>query len=252
MIGQMHFNKGERSAYMDFVTPESAAGTMGMTALLESFAVQAGEWGAFYLLAETEEHSSGFEALRRANFSVYAWQRVWKLPTLPSPLPEAPRRWKVVTSEDENAVKNLFQSLVPPLVQSAEQLTGLDSRGLVYKQDGEVLAYVEGLQGPLGIYLQPIIHPSVEDLDDLLKEIPSHMPRLKNRPVLLAVRSYQSWLEPALEDMCAQVSLRQALLAKHLAKMQAVAVPASRLAVLEQRHPEPTAPIVQNLSTHKN
>jgi hypothetical protein len=252
MIGQIHFNQGERSARLDFIAPEKAAGTMGMTALLEALSKEAGEWGAFFLLAEIEEHCPAFESLRRASFSVYAWQRIWKLPTQPIIENDTRRKWQVAGSEQEIAVRNLFQALVPPLVQSAEQLTSLDSRSLVYMQDGEALAYLEGSQGPQGIYLQPIIHPSVENVDDLIKEIPSHLPRLNNRPVYLAVRSYQSWLEPALEDMAAQVSPRQAVMVKHLANVQPVAMPAAaRMTVLENRHPEPSAPIVQNFSTDK-
>jgi len=37
---------------------------------------QAGDWGAFHILAEVDESSDAYRALRMAGFSVYAWQRL--------------------------------------------------------------------------------------------------------------------------------------------------------------------------------
>jgi len=40
----------------------------------------------------------------------------------------------------------------------------------------------------------------------------------RNRPIYLCVRSYQAWLEPALEDLGARVGERQAVMVKHLTR----------------------------------
>ena len=45
--------------------------------LVEHLVVQVGEWGAFHVIAEIDETSDAFPALRQAGFSVYAWQRMW-------------------------------------------------------------------------------------------------------------------------------------------------------------------------------
>jgi len=45
--------------------------------LIEHLTAQAGEWQAFHVIAEVDETSEVFIALRKAGFAVYAWQRVW-------------------------------------------------------------------------------------------------------------------------------------------------------------------------------
>ena len=44
------------------------------------------------------------------------------------------------------------------------------------------------------------------------------VPDRRGRPVYLCVRSYQAWLEPALEDLGAKSAPRQAVMVKHLAR----------------------------------
>ena len=60
-------------------------------------------------------------------------------------------------------MRSLFQNLVPPLVQSAEPLPNRRLRGLVYRQNGEMMAYVEGTTGPHGIFLHPLVHPDLTE-----------------------------------------------------------------------------------------
>src|SRR5574340_1187844 len=83
LIGQIHYTNNERAARLNFITPDKGLESPGLPALLESLAWEAGEHGACSLLAEVEESSQAFEALRKAGFSVYAWQRVWKINEAP-------------------------------------------------------------------------------------------------------------------------------------------------------------------------
>jgi hypothetical protein len=87
-----------------------------------------------------------------------------------------------------------------------------------------VLAFVEGIYGPRGIYLLPLFHPTVENVDMLISDLLLHLSPLMGRPVYLAVRSYQSWIENALESLQTQAGERQALLVKHLAHTARVCV----------------------------
>jgi hypothetical protein len=213
-------------------------------------ASQAGEWGAFHVLGELEEICPAFESMRRAGFSVYAWQRVWRLPVASLANGSPPGRWQPVQEEDEWAVRSLFQNLVPPLAQSAEPLTIRRQRGLVYRQAGEIMAYVELVFGPRGIYLYPLIHPDIEDAATLVRTLPSALAPLLARPVYLAVRSYQAWLETTLTELNAQSSPRQALMVKHLAHAQRVPLTA-RLVQIEGRQAEPAKSLANNASqTH--
>lgn len=242
LIGQIAYKLGTRSARLVFLTPASAVQSSLLPALLEKLVSQAGDWGAFHVLGEVDELSPAFEGLRRTGFSVYAWQRIWKLDPIPVNAEQTPPAWHPVSANDEIAVRSLFLNLVPPLVQSAEPLPNQRLRGLAYRQNGEIMAYVEGIFGPQGLFLHPIVHPDLTEYGPLVCSLMQSLPRL-GRPVYLAVRSYQSWLEHALADLPAQSSPRHALLVKHLANLQRVPLSA-RLGVEKRSSEIPTASIV--------
>jgi len=245
LIGQVAYVMGNRSARLSFIAPESSPPTAGLTGLLEGLAWQAGEMGAFSLLGEVDEQSPSFEPARRAGFSVYAWQRVWRL-SLPVEAGAKHAGWQPATSLDEQPVRNLFQMLVPPLVQSAEPLTSRKLNGLVYRQNGEVMGYVDCVFGPRGIYLTPLVHPDIEDGLGLLRGLmPALSPRL-GRPVYLAVRSYQAWLENLLADLPAEAAPRQALLVKHLTSMQRVPLNVRLTAIDSRKAEQSSAPMVNH------
>lgn len=245
LIGQMTYTAGNRSARLAFMAPGSAAASPVLTNLLEGLAWQAGDWGAFHLLGEVDELSPLFEALRRTGFSVYAWQRIWRLEA-PTADGHEPSAWQPVMPVDEPAVRSLFQNLVPPLVQSAEPLPNRRLHGLVYRQNGEIIGYVDGVQGPYGVFLHPVVHPDLTDACDLVQSLVRSQQR-PGRPVYLAIRSYQSWLEPTLADLPAESTPRHALLVKHLATLQRVPLTA-RLGVEKRSSEVPTASIVNHFS----
>jgi hypothetical protein len=251
LIGQIQYADGERSARIVFLMPDDGLTQPGLADLLEDLAIRAGGWGAFHLLAEVEENSCAMDGLRRSGFSVYAWQRIWKF------LPSANRvsngdgkngaaMWHPAASVDEVMIRNLYHSLVPPLVQSAEPLTPHRPLGWTYRQDGEILAYVEGFYGPQGIYLQPLIHPGVENVSHVLSNLLINQRNPLGRPIYMAVRSYQAWLETVVRDLECQVGPRQALMVKHLVAQQRAAVQVARHSVLEKYPLEPTVPMVHN------
>jgi hypothetical protein len=74
-------------------------------------------------------------------------------------------------------------------------------------------------QGVYGIVLTPLIHPEVVDVGAKLISLVDQLTDRRNRPVFLCVRSYQAWLEPALEDLGAHSSERQAVMVKHLTRL---------------------------------
>ena len=79
LMGQVTLREEETSARVTFLAP--AEDINGLTQpLLDHLVTQAGEWGAFHLLAEVDEDSPAFRLLRQAGFAMYAWQRIWKLP----------------------------------------------------------------------------------------------------------------------------------------------------------------------------
>ncbi len=246
LIGQVVYRLGSRSARLSFIAPGSICDSPNLPGLLEGLARQAGEWGAFHVLGELEEVCPAFESMRMAGFSVYAWQHVWRMPTAGGTNGSGPSLWQPVREEDEWAVRNLFQNLVPPLAQSAEPLSIHRPSSLIYRQGGEIMAYVEGGFGPRGIYLTPRIHPDIDDEVSLLKSLPSALGPLLGRPIYMAVRSYQSWLENTLTDLDAKSSPRQALMVKHLTLAQRALLTA-HLVQIEGRQAEPAKSVAQNI-----
>lgn len=248
LIGQVYYHGGEQSAHLSYLLPMGELCSPALSALLEALAWQAGEWGAFHLLAEVDERSPVFEGLRAAGFSTYARQRVWRVDKPFSGTP-APDRWQPAAGVDEHAVRNLHNLVIPPLVQAAEPFNLHLSHGLAFYQAGELVAYVETTGGPFGIFLRPLIHPDVEETPALLAGLIARLQPAANRPIYLAVRSYEAWLEPLLEDLGASVGPRQALLVRHLANAQRTLQALPHLNVLERRA-EPSAHIAHNIQTH--
>ncbi len=247
LIGQVVYHGGEKSAHLSYMLPLGELSSPALTALVEALAWQAGEWGAFHLLAEVEERGPAFEGLRAAGFSTYARQRVWRVDA-PIPMQSAPNHWHAAASIDEHAVRNLHTLVIPPLVQAAEPLNLHLSHSLIFHQEGDLAAYVEVIGGPKGIYLRPLIHPDVEETPALLISLIARLHPTPKRPVYMAVRSYEAWLEPLLEDLGAQVGPRQALLVRHLGEAQYATQSLLRLNVLAKRA-EPGAPIVRNIQS---
>ncbi|HSV86813.1 MAG TPA: hypothetical protein VLH85_09575 [Levilinea sp.] len=242
LIGQLVYHLGERSARLAFFTPVSSINNSNLTGLVERMAEQAGVWGAFNLLAELPEDHETLEGMRRCGFVVYARQHIWRLPP-PNGKHHRQGLWAPVNSKDETGIRNLFHCLVPPLAQGAESFPVQHLKGFVHRQRGEALAFVEGIYGPRGIYLLPLFHPTLENVDVLISDLLLHLTPLVGRPVYMAVRSYQSWIDNALEALSTQEGERQVLLVKHLAHIQRVPAYNSLRAAIENSKVEPTVSI---------
>lgn len=243
-VGQIHYSPGERSAHLSFLLDAECFDCVA--ALLENLAVHAGEWGAFHVLADLDEQNPLFEAMRRIGFLTYARQRVWHLASPVSLETNGHGAWRAASATDSESIRSLYQALVPPLVQGAEEMNLNPPHGLVYVQDNRLLAYTEDLYGPNGIYLQPFIHPEVANVPRLFALLQQQIPATLGRPVYVAVRSYQAWLESALEQLGAQPMPSQVLLVKHLVNLQRATVPVGRRSRLESTKAEPAAPFMQH------
>jgi len=241
LFGQVIQASGSQCAQLTFLAPEEALESENLQVLLEHLSRQAVEKGAFRLLADVDEHTLTFEMLRQAGFAIYARQRIWRLKDHPANEEES-RIWQTATERDLIAVRSLYNNLIPGLVQQVEPFPSERLRGLIYRRGGDLLAYVELKYGHRGIWAQPFIHPDAEDVAENLIALLPYLPRRVSRPIYLCVRSYQSWLEPAIEHVGAEPSPRQAMMVKHLAIPQK-AVRSYALPAIEGGQPEVTAPI---------
>jgi len=247
LIGQITHILGGQLALLTFLMPDQALDSNGLSPLLEHLSTQVTERGAFRILAEVDERALAFEVLRRTCFAIYARQKIWKL----KPAGDSQSlglSWREARSSDLIPVRSLYQNLVPGLVQQVEPFPEERLQGLVYRQEQDVLAFVELKYGPRGIWAQPFVHPDAENVADELIEMLQNLPHRRSRPIYVCVRSYQSWLETAIEDIGAEPSPRQAVMVKHLAAPQK-AVRSYALPALEGGQAEVSTPIVHSQYT---
>ncbi len=248
---QVTHQADEKSAHFTFLIAQNLADEQGLPALWDTLCSQSGEMGAVNVLVELEESSRLFDSLRKAGFTPYGWEAAWRLPRGGDSSRATDKFWKIAQPGDESAIRVLYQSLVPPIVQAAEGLTNGGSRRLVYRKEQELLAYVECANGPKGIYLKPLIHPAATELQPLLTDLAAQFAEL-GQPVYLQVRSYQAWLLDALQNLGAESSDHFTLLVKHLAILQRNGVTASQRQMKDNRQIEPSTPIVQNMLQAKS
>ena len=218
VLGGIIHSRDEIFAKLLYLAPSSQLRHPDLPELLENLSAQAGEWGAFHVLAEVDESSEAFIPLRKAGFSVYAWQRMWHITELNSHAqhPNKLESWTRAWSVHLPAIQSLYHQIVPPLLHPVEPQPK-SSIGWI-SNDG-AKCYVGLTHGVYGIVLLPLIHPEARDVGAKLAELISNLPDRKNRSVYVCVRSYQAWLEPVLADLGAQAGQRQAVMVKHLARL---------------------------------
>lgn len=243
LIGQITYAGGTSFARLSFLAPEDAIEQNELAALSEYMALQMGKKGAYHILADVNETSQVFQLLHRAGFAIYARQRIWRLDGKPLG-DQGPVPWRTVTSRDAIGVHSLYCNVVPGLVQQVEPLPKKNMKGVVLYKEGDVLAYVDLKYGRYGIWVQPFIHPDVGDFDCSLVNLLQNLPRRGNRPLYLCVRSYQSWLESAIESMGAQPGPVQAVMVRHLTVAQRVNQ-AYKVPAMNGKRAESTAPVAQ-------
>jgi len=214
ILGGITHTRGDSFAKLLYLTPASQFNHPELPELIEHLAMEAGKWGAFHVLAEVEETSDVFVSLRRAGFSVYAWQRMWDV----SNLTEVGLRsdWRRVQSVDLPLVQSLHYQIVPQLLHPVEPAPG---RALGFICADGMKCFVRVASGMAGILITPLIHPDIHDVGARLMALVNGLPDRRNRPVFLCVRSYQTWLEPVLEDLGAQAAARQAVMVKRLTRL---------------------------------
>jgi hypothetical protein len=214
LMGQIILGEGETSARLTFLAPSENIDQLAPS-LLDHLVGEAGEWGAFHLLAEVNEDSPVFRTLRRSGFAMYAWQRAWKLPVLE---PDGNQGgWRPADELDWPSIQSLYGQIVPALLQPVESLPKQVS-GLVCRPEGNLQAYIAVNSGPAGVWVQPLIPPDSNCVSEQLTGLAAGTIGWRPRDVYVCVRSYQAWLESVLEDLGAQAGPRQAVMVRRLAK----------------------------------
>jgi len=224
VLGGVIHTRDETFAKLYYLAPASQLDHPLLPDLIENLSAQAGTWGALHVLAEVDETSHAFISLRKAGFSVYAWQRMWDM----SEVTEAGLRsaieaggknvqpWIRVKPAHLSAIQSLYHQIVPPLLHPVEPQPRA-AAGWMCNEGAK--CYVSVAHGMYGIVLTPLIHPDATGVSEKLSALIGNLPDRRNRPVYICVRSYQAWLEPVLADLGAKAGERQAVMVKHLARL---------------------------------
>ena len=113
-------------------------------------------------------------------------------------------------------VQSLHYQIVPPLLHPVEPAP---NRVVGFVHSENMKCYASVTSGMYGIVLTPLIHPDEHHVSEKIAALVASLPDRGGRRVYLNVRSYQTWLEPVLEDLGAKASPRQAVMVKHLARL---------------------------------
>ncbi len=215
LLGGIIHTRGETFAKLLYLAPSFRLADPNLPALVEHLTAQAGEWQAFHVLAEVDETSDVFMTLRRSGFSVYAWQRVWDVSHIQKTGAGSNPGWRRVQSIDLHAVQSLHYQIVPQLLHPVDPAPNRPN-GFIHS-DGRCFASVN--YGMYGVMLTPLMLPDEAEVGDKITSLMGSLFERRGRSVYLTVRSYQAWLEPALEDLGAKALPRQAVMVKYLARL---------------------------------
>jgi hypothetical protein len=216
ILAQLIHHQNSSCARFSFIAPENALESPAFQALVEYMAQQIVERGAHNLVAEVDEGTLAYASMRRIGFAVYARQRVWQMDPEDKEI-AAPAGWASSANEDGISIRSLYNAIVPGLTQQVEAPPWERQKGITFRQEGELLAYVDLNYGPRAILAQPFFHPDVQNLVKSLRGMLASIPNRRSRPVYVKVRSYQGWLEGSLEEINAVPGPRQAVVVKRLA-----------------------------------
>lgn len=215
IVAQVVHAAGSAFAHFTFVAPDSAIESPVFQPLLEHLIKRVGKRGAQSLVAEVNEKTHTFEALRRAHFSIYSRQRIWRMEGRSEDDGEEPA-WRAVVARDEFNIRKLYNSLVPAMVQQVEPGPWGRLRGWVHYQDGDLLAFADVVSGPRGIWVQPFIHPEVAEIDMLLRHLHRAVKPRRAKPIYFCLRSYSAWLTAPMQDLGALPGPSQAVMVRRL------------------------------------
>ena len=217
-FGQIRYRAGDENAHLIFVAP-SYNDSGAWEALLEHLCLEAAGRSAHNLVAEVDEHSPEFEALRQFGFAIYTRQHLWRREKPHPPVTAIVQpRLRSQASIDSISIQSLYANIVPRLIQQVEPPPNRHGHGFVLEENNEIVAFFDVGRGPLGIWIQPYLHPSVSDHANIL--IADLLCRFTDRdsvPIYVCVRSHQDWLRTPLIDLEFSPWADQAVMVKRLA-----------------------------------
>jgi hypothetical protein len=218
LIAQLYHHSEQPSAKLAFLAPSTILDHPDFSRLLSYVSKQAGEMGAFQILAEVPRDQPAAETLYQAGFRPYADQSIWKLPLFNGGDREKCTSWCPLSGVDKLKIDSLYQRTVPQNIQRVEPPRKTpELQGLVLVEEENLLGFARTEIGPRGVLVDLILDPSLQVVDPLLKELGRQLAMRGSRDVYFRVRSYQSAVSSALDAIGAWCGLPQTAVVKKLA-----------------------------------
>ena len=218
VVGQFRHRQGDANAHLVYLAPtlNEAEDDSIWLHMLDAMAEQAGRNGAHTLVGEVELSHRLFETMRQAGYAVYSRQVIWQRGPLMRVDNTSDIEILAERVEDEMGIAALLGCTIPRILQSVMEPSA-EMTGLVYRQEGQIEAYLTYSEGKHGIYVLPFVHPEVLSLAaDVVAAALLKIERSRRLPVYICVRGYQGWLENAMRDLGFSPWLEQAVMVKHL------------------------------------
>lgn len=215
-IAQVVHQEGDSVGQMTFLATDADCDKGAATVLLESLIQASGRWGARHLVCDLPSNSDLLPAFRRADYCVWAGQKLYRLRNNTANMERKKYTWRTWQTSDLKAVQALHCSLVPKLFQSIEPVTRKATLGMVVSDsDGTLLGYADFESGPRGIWILPMLSPKANDpiiLQDLLDQLPT----FNRRPVYFCARSYMPMAEELISRLDVEGGADHSLLVRYL------------------------------------
>lgn len=219
VVGQFRYNSEDTCAHIVYLAPSSEddADNTILLHILDAMTQEAGKYGAHALLAEVEPTSRLFETFRNARFAPYTRQMIWRHDPVHIKREDCNLKLTEAGEDDQFGIMTLMGNVVPRMLQQfAAPLA--DMRGLIYRQQDRIVAYVAYSEGENGVYILPFIHlDAVTVAQDVIKSTIAHTSRARRVPIYVCVRSYQEWLGETMLDIQFEPWIEQAVMVKHIA-----------------------------------
>lgn len=223
VIGQFRYRPDDYNAHLVYLAPTLPENTddTAWLHMLDAMSREAGKHGAHMLVAEVETRSNLFETMRTARFATYARQTIWRHAAQPASTQGEAARTAIQLTDETNAdqigIMSLLCHTTPKMLQQVTAPPS-DMRGLVYRNDQQIDAYIAYSEGRQGVYLIPYIRPdAIGQADDILRAAIARIEQCQRVPIYICVRSYQSWLESSMAALGFDAWAEQAIMVKHIA-----------------------------------
>ena len=218
-IGQFYMTPDGDHAQLAYLAPRLEVETddSAWLLILDAMVRQAGKRGAHTLRAELDENSPLFETMRQSGFAVYARQFMYMHQPHQELIGSDELDLQPTDDSDATQILLIYSRTVPSLLQQVGILP--DNHGYLYRENGQVMGYINVAEGREGVYLMPYMDHRVgsEQVAKVIITVASLIPRASKRPLTVRVRRHQGWFGSALEDMGFERVAQQAVMVRHIA-----------------------------------